>query len=527
MPSEEYHHLQPVMGYGVGMGIYASFKALFRGRTPFRGWGGGGGGYSPYSVMLPGGHFDYSRTLSEGLWNNAVVASGIDWLSRNWLVPQLQVVRVDEDGIEEPIRQHPALDLVRRPHRYLSDSAFVGSLVRDLTCYGNSWVEKVYNGLGEVVELRPWRADQVSPIYPTDGSEYLSAWRYTVNGKMLDVSPKRVIHLRRYTDVLQDRVGWCPLHAAVREVEVLNQASTYTASLMRNFCTPGLIATPKGDFTISDEDARAIKSKLSDTTTGDNRWEPIVLTGAYDITKLGFTPEEVGLVELPKLAQATVLSVMGLNTDVLGLNTEHSGAYGSYAEAIRAAYVHGLIPLQKVFAEELTHQLLVDFEDPDEVRNGRIRFSFDYSPVEELDDREQIAANRAIRLYGGGVLSLNESRDIVGYGKSDSPDADSVGVARDKIRSEVMPIVNPVADQKVPEGSNLGSVKVPADNQERSKLEGERNSDALSPSRSGINKGAAGRELIDKSLDDWLTEFERVESAELAEKPEGFGAIEV
>ena len=494
--------------------LLGSIKAFLRGRTPFRGWGGGGGGYNPYTIYMPGSCHDYTKTLASGLWNNATVAAGIDWMSRNWMVPELQVVRVDEDGIEEPIRRHPALDLLRRPHPHLSQSAFVGTFVRNLVCYGNVWVEKVYNGLGEVVELRPWRTDQVSPLYPQDGSEYLQAWRYNVNGRMLDVPAKRVVHFRRYADHLQDRVGWCPLYAAVREIEVLNESSTYTASLMRNFATPGIIATPKGDFTVADEDAKAIKSKLQDMTTGENRFEPIVLTGSYDVQKMGFTPEEVGLVELPKLAQATVLAAMGLNANVLGLNIDNSGAYGSYAEAIRAAYVHGLIPLQRVYADELTWQLLVDFESEEDVRSGRVRFAWDYSPVEELDDREQIAANRAIRLYSGGVLSLNESRDIVGYGRSDSPDADIVGVQRDKVRAEILPQAGP-AGGKVSEGSNLGSIRpnsVPPDAQERSKLEGERRSDSLSPSRSGVNKAGVGvlsglRSEVEE-VDEWLNLYE-------------------
>lgn len=469
------------------MSIFGSFKQIFRGTTPYRGWGGGGGGYSPYTVYLPGTQYNYTPTLAQGLWKNSVVAAGVDWLSRNWLVPELQVVRVDEDGIEEPIRRHPVLDLLRRPHPYVGEAAFVGTVVRDLVCYGNVWVEKVRNGLGEVIELRPWRTDQVSPLYPADGSDYLTGWRYNVNGKMLDVAPGKVIHLRRYIDLTQDRVGWAPLHSVVREIAVLNEAATYTASLLRNFAIPGIIATPKGDFTVAEEDALAIKEKLKDVTTGDNRHDPLVLTGSYEITKIGFTPEEVGLNEIPKDATAKVLAAMGLNTTVLGMNSEQHSAYGSYAEAIRAAYVHGLIPLQKVFAEEMTHQLLAEFEDEEDVRSGRIKLSWDYSPVEELDDREQIAANRAIRLYSGGVLSLNESRDIVGYGKSSSPDADLVGVERDKVRLEVLPQPAPVG-QKVSEGDNLGSVKVPADGSERSKLEGERNSDALSPSRSGVNK---------------------------------------
>jgi phage portal protein BeeE len=212
------------------MGLYGSFKSLFRGKTPYSGWGGLGGGYRPYSVWLPGTTYDYTEMLIQGLWKNSTVASGIDWLARNWSVPNLQVVRVDDEGIEDPIHNHPALTLLRRPHPYVGEAAFVGAYVRDASCYGNVWIEKIKNRLGEPVELKIWRADKVSPLFPTDGSDYLTAWRYNINGKMLDVPADRVIHIRRYIDMDQDRVGWSPLLAHVREIAVLNEASTYTAS---------------------------------------------------------------------------------------------------------------------------------------------------------------------------------------------------------------------------------------------------------------------------------------------------------
>ena len=60
-----------------------------------------------------------------------------------------------------------------------------------------------------------------------------------------------------------------------------------------------------------------------------------------------------------------------------------------------------------------------------------------------------------------------------------------LGIERDKARLDAG---LDAAAKKVSEGDNLGSVKVPANSSERSKLEGERNSDALSPSRSGVNK---------------------------------------
>lgn len=460
---------------------------LIRGRTPYRGTGGTGyfGGSRRYSWFLPGQNYDYDPIIRAGLWRNATVAAGIDWMARNWNVANLQVVRVSDEGIEEPVPLHPALTLLRRPHPQVGQTAFTGSVVRDLITRDSVWIEKVKNRLGEPVELRYWRPDRVGPLYPEDGSVYLSGWRYQINGQNHDVPVSRVIFIRRYINMEEDRFGWCPLQQAVREIAALNESSTYVSALLRNFAIPGMILTPKGDFVISNDDAEAVKTRMNDMFGGESRAQTGVLTGPMDINKVSFSPEELGLNEIPKQLRAAVLSTMGLNTDVLGMNTDQQGAYGSYAEAIRAAYAQGLMPLQALWADELTHQLLVDYEDPEDIASGKIRFSWDYSPVEELDDREQVAANRAIRLFAGGVTTLDESRDIVGYGPAETPDAKLLGIDRDKARMDAG-LDQPKA--KVSEGDKLGSVKVPANSSERSKLDGERNSDALSPSRSGVNK---------------------------------------
>ena len=466
-------------------GILGRVGAYIRSRTPYV--GGGSQRVSRYGqtiFSLPG-EYDFLPLLHKGLWTNSTVALGLDWYSRNWSIPSLQVVKVDKDGIEEPIHDHPALSLLRRPHEHLSGEALSSSFIRDILCVGSSGIEKVYNRLGDVVELKPWHPLHVTAVFPEDGSEYLTNWKLTINGRDLEVRKERVIYSRKHIDPLNDRMGWSPLQSTMREIAVLDEASEYTASLLKNFCVPGMVASPKGDFTISDDDALMVKQKLKDTTTGTHRGDPVVLNGSYELVKAGFTPEEVGLHTLASPAQRVVLGAMGLNAEVLGLASD-TGTYGSFADAIRAAGVHGMIPLQKLYAEELSHQLLIDFEDFDAVRAGRIKFSWDYAPVEELDDREQIAANRALRLYQGGVTTLNESRDIVGYGPSSSPDAGLLGIDKDKARLEAG--LDQPAGGKVSEGDKLGGIKIPASGKERSKLEGERNSDSLSPSRSGVNK---------------------------------------
>lgn len=408
------------------MGILQNFFGAWSRRpAPFNGLGSG------LTWFLGGSRTNYDDLLREGLWRNATVATGLGWLSRNWSMARLIVVRVGADGVEENIGPHPVLELIKHPHPGMSGHVMISAMIRDIHCNGSFWMEKVYNGLGEVIELRPWINRQVLPIYPVDGSEYLSGWSYTVTGQTVPVPAKRVIHMRLWPDHADDRRGWSPLKALVREISVLDESSTYMSSLLRNFAVPGLIATPKGDWVSSEDDARAVKEKVKDALTGELRGEPVVLTGAYEIEKAGWSPEEIGLSKIPLMAQAQVLASMGLNVRAVGLGSQETGQDGAGdAESIRQAWVHGLMPLQEMFAAELTAQLLPDFEDAAAVRRGELKVTWDWSGVAELEDREQIIANRAIRTYQAGVTTLNEARDLCGYGKSTSADADLVGVDR-------------------------------------------------------------------------------------------------
>lgn len=443
------------------MGVLQNFFGKWIGTpSPYRSQG------STYAWFNPSGDYDYQKLIKDGLWKNGVVAIGLDWMSRNWSSARLIVVEVGDDGVEKNVGQHPLLDLVREPHVGLSGHVMVSDLIRSVVCEGSYFIEKARTRLGEVVELRPWVGREVRPIYPIDGSDYLVGWAYTANGIPVSVKRENVVHVRRWPDREQDRAGWAPLKSQVREIAILNESSTYTAALIRNFGVPGMIATPRGDWTTSEADAEAVKSKVEDATTGEARGGVVVLTGAYDLVKAGWSPEEIGLSKIPNESRSQVLAAMGLNALAVGLGSKETSDGTGMGEAVRSAWVHGLMPLQMAFASDLTQQLLPDFEDPDRVRRGEIKVTWDWSQVAELEDREQILANRAIRSYQAGVLTLNESRDICGYQPSSSPDADALGLERANMQlaagvSQPGPLGPELATSNAGthEGETLGGIK--------------------------------------------------------------------
>ena len=437
------------------------FGRWTRGSVPFR-----SSGASSF-WLHPDCSIDQDNVIREGLWTNGIVAIGLDWFARNWGQAKMVVVEVDGDGVETSVGRHPLLGLLNQPHPGVSGHVLISSLIRDVYCNGSCFMEKVKNGLGEVVELRRWDPRDVSPIYPVDGSSYLLGWSYSANGEPVSVPLDRVIHIRRWTDPHNDRKGWSPLKSLSREISVLNETSVYTSSLLKNYAVPGLILTPKGEWSTDDIDAKAVKDKVNDALTGANRGSTTVLTGAYEIQKAGFSPEEIGLSKIPMSSASQVLSAMGLNLTALGLDVGGNGsqvAGTSFAESVRSAWVHGLMPLQMAVAIDLTHQLLVDFEDPERVKHGELKVTLDWSQVSELEDREQVIANRAIRLYQAGTHTLNESREMTGYGPSGSPDADMVGLERTKLQmaagvGQPGPLGPNSASGGVSEGDSLGGVR--------------------------------------------------------------------
>lgn len=136
------------------------FGTWSRRPAPFNGQGNG------LTWFLGGSRAVYDLVLHEGLWRYATVATGLGWLSRNWSMARLIVVRVGADGVEENIGPHPVLELIKYPHPGMSGHVMISAMIRDIHCNDSFWLEKFYNGLGEVIELRPWINHQVLPIYP-------------------------------------------------------------------------------------------------------------------------------------------------------------------------------------------------------------------------------------------------------------------------------------------------------------------------------------------------------------------------
>lgn len=372
----------------------------------------GGLGLSRFRVLLPGSRFDYEREAGD-LWNSSVVAIAIKWKGDRYAKSLVRVSKVMPDGDYEPVGRHDMTDLWNRPNPSYGRRTLEKAIGLSLDVDGNAYVYKVRARSRRVVELWWIPHDRILPMWPADGSEFISGYLYRVDGNYYELPREDVIHVRDGIDPRNERLGLAATKAQLREVVTLNEESIYTASILRNLGVPGLMVVPASDqLRPNAADADRIKDRVRDAFTGDNRGEAIVLGGNYSVSTVGFSPEQLRLDRLPAMALARVAAALGVAPMSLGL-PDPQKTYANLAEANRASW-GTITATQDIVADALRWQLLADFEDP-----HAYVFEYVYDHIAELQEDLAAKSTRVCGEWTAGLRSQNEAREELGLEPAD------------------------------------------------------------------------------------------------------------
>lgn len=372
-------------------------------------WGGAGTG-SRMRFLLPGTQYDWEREAGR-LWQNSVVSIALRWLGDNAHKPRLRVNRIARNGDWIPSYRHPLVDLWNRPNAHYTTRTLVKAIVLSIKCDGNAYILKVREkNLKRVRELWWIPHWHCAPCWDANGGAYITHYEIDVDGETRSVPVADIIHVRDGIDPDNDRLGIAALKSQMREIVTDQEASTFTAALLKNAGVPSVAIVPgEGNDEIDKKASDAIKQRFHDATGGDSRGAPVVFARGAKIVELGFSPERLRLDRLPRLAGAKIAAALGTNLMTLGLPDE-AKTYANQAEARRGAWENGLVPTIDLIGEALQHALLPEFDDPQ-----RYMIDFDYSQVESLREAQDAKSARTVAEYQGGVITRNEARESLGY----------------------------------------------------------------------------------------------------------------
>lgn len=350
---------------------------------------------------LPRSKFDYLGEVGDGSGSSAVTAPLL-WILRTFPEAPPSLWRMGEDGLEQQVRDHRLLRLLRRPNGHFSGPVLWQATLADYFIDGNAYWLKRRDAGGAVKEL--WWAPR-SMIEPkSSDSDLVSHYEYRPGGaETILLHVDDVVHFRFGCDPGDPRKGMSPLKSVLREVFTDDEAANFTASLLRNMGVPGVVVSPDGPGSVSDEDAAATKAWFDQNLKGDGRGKALVMSGPTKIEQFGFSPEQLTLRDLRRIPEERVSAVFGVPAIIAGLGAGlDRSTFTNYREAREAAYEQNIIPTQVVLAEEIWFQLLADFMPRDQIWAWRV--GFDLSNVRVLqEDRFNLAKRLDLGVRGGWV----------------------------------------------------------------------------------------------------------------------------
>ena len=349
-------------------------------------WGSGGVYNSWYTdTWQPGARWRYEEDAGP-LWLNSALFACLNWISLNFPEARLCVKTPPpppDPGApapataaqEQEVAGHPLTALLDRPNPYYSGTRLWMATVLSWVVDGNAYWFKARGSAGRGTPLELWWLPHwaLQIAYPQDGSEYISHYVYTVNGRQLNIPRENIVHFRNGVDPANDRKGLSPIMAGIRQITGDNDAAGYTSAILRNMGIMGGFYSPMDkDVELDKDEAQILKLKIQEVTTGERRGEPVVARVPMRRDAMALSPEDVALNSIINYFEERICALMLISPMVVGLGSGlDRSTFTNYHESREAAFENCIVPMQRLMADELQSGLLADLSSNPQERLRR------------------------------------------------------------------------------------------------------------------------------------------------------------
>ena len=403
-------------------------------------------GYNTQSGYFPS---DKLEDIGNGSGNSAVAAC-LSVLATAFAEPKLNVMKEDEVGQDIVLAKHPVSKLFKRPNPFMSGAILSHYLVSAISVEGDAYLYKNRNKKGQVVQLVPLMPNFVKPKGDTE--RLITRYEYTPTTDTVDIPPADMIHIRTGIDPNDHRRGYAPIKTVLREILGDEAAGQYSTALLHNMAIPGVILSPSSDAMggPTREEAEAISEMYKSKFGGANRGMPMVLTGAMNIDVVSFSPSDMNLIELRRLPEERVAAVMGVPAVLAGLGAGlNSATYNNTRELREYFTEQKLVPLWRTVAEELTYQLLPEFDEDD-----NLYCKYNVEDVRALSQDQDELYKRMNTAVSGGWATIGEARNAVGLAADDTHNVYLRPLNMQQVEATGKPAQEDAEDQSIPVGED-------------------------------------------------------------------------
>lgn len=365
----------------------------------------------------------FQRGVNSGIFNSAntwvssalhrrtrgqhasVVMAPLLWMCRTFPEAPL-VVEGKKGGEWECIDDHPMAMLIQRPNPFYSGELMATATILSIHLDGNAYWLKARSKSTLATEELWWvPSNEMTPRWPLDGTVFIDHYDYRPGGMgdPIRVEVEDVVHFRMGIDEENVRLGKSPLRSVLREVLTDEEAADFAQTILANCGIPGVIISPDGEVELSDEEFKAAKVEFESRFSGRNRGRPFVASSKTNVQQFGFSPEQMDMRTLRRVPEERVSAVLGVAAIVAGLGAGlDRSTFANFSEAREASYDSAIIPLQRILAAEIRHQLLPDFE----TNLDGFRVKYDLTDVRILQEDENAKTTRKLAELTAGAITL-------------------------------------------------------------------------------------------------------------------------
>lgn len=383
-------------------------------------------------VMTPGQPVwsprNYEAFSREAYSKNVVAYQCINRISEAVAAVRLGIYRGETE-----LNEHPLAALLRRPNPLQSYGDYVRAKVGFLLLAGNGYEERVTIG-GKPRELYQLRPDRMKIIPSSNGVP--SAYEYSVNQQKVTfpMDPRTlacdVRHLKLFNP-LHDWYGMSPIEAGAYAIDQNTEAMKHMQALLQNSARPSGALTVKDGQTLADEQFNRLKTQIEEQYSGSaNAGRPMLLEGGLDWKQMGLSPTDMGIIETKYASARDIALAFGVPPLLLGIKGDNT--FANYAEARLAFWEDTVLPLLEMILTDWNTWLAQPF-------GVEVRADVDAIPA---------IAEKRLQLWkmadASTDLTINERRQIKGYGPVDGGDVVLVPSSQIPLADAILPADQPV-----------------------------------------------------------------------------------
>lgn len=300
--------------------------------------------------------------------NSALIFRCASLWAESVMQARVRILRVRDGRVIDEIRTGEVWEVLREINGLVSFHEWMYSQVLNIALTGNAYTWKVRDRNGTIVELWPFRPDEIEiaydPLFDPKG-KLRYEWRPITTGGTASLGvggpfffrKESILHLK-LPSPLSQVFGQGPVRAAHDDILADQRAKRSTIGWLENEGVPaGVLQT---ESVLTEDQAKIIKTRWQDAHQGPDKSGKIAVLGAgTKFVPITVTPKDIEWLNQRKMSRAGILMAFGVPPIYAGMEGEN---FANRKEQRLLFWQDTIRPKLRLLESQLTEFFLRDFD---------------------------------------------------------------------------------------------------------------------------------------------------------------------